>query len=368
MDNLPKDPPSPQSPQIPQTPPIPPDNIVDPVQSWIAQHEQRDATGKFVKSSQTPPNPSSPSVALPKEGLPPIIEVNQNSEPTYKKDPPAFGFFITNPITYFKAFLNRLIKRQAITVKIPVLAIIVLMVGIGGFGVGFQSGINWALFKIFPNYSPILHRAVTKQGTIQKSSNPDKGYVLASNDKDKTIWILQSSSANVKLGDYVKQNVQVKGNLTSTPNLIDVSEIISFAESSPTPVPASPAPNINDNSTGGSNISNPADLPKLYSNLTWEVTQSKTLTFTSGKRRIEQEGVYLESSQVTDIPKDFMDYYTKELISLGFKQTLNSSEPNGTTITYSKNDLFLTFGVKNIYKGSGDSKKLIGYKAYLEHN
>lgn len=110
------------------------------------------------------------------------------------------------------------------------------------------------------------------------------------------------------------------------------------------------------------------DLPKLYSSLTWEVTQSKTLLFTSGKRRIEQEGVYLESSQVTEFPQDFVDYYTNQLTNLGFKQTLNSQEPTGTTITFAKDDLFLTFGVKNIYSGSGENKKLVGYKAFIEHN
>ncbi|MBI2329801.1 hypothetical protein HYU94_00205 [Candidatus Daviesbacteria bacterium] len=63
-----------------------------------------------------------------------------------------------------------------------------------------------------------------------------------------------------------------------------------------------------------------------------------------------------------------IDYYTNELTNLGFKQSLNSSEPTGTTITFAKEDLFLTFGIKNIYSGSGDNKKLVGYKAFIEHN
>lgn len=383
----------------PTIPTIPenPDPLKHEHYSEAAQHKQRDEHGHFIHSDNsinppTPPNPFIPSNPTnPSSFLPPIIEVNNSTEPTYKKDPPAFGFFITNPVTYFKAFLNKLIKRQAITVKIPVLAIIVLMVGIGGFGVGFSSGMNWAFARLFPNYSPLLHREITVQGTIQKSSNPDligaKGYALQANDKSKTIWTLQSKSANIKLADYVNQNVQVKGNLTPTPNLIDVTEVISF-EIKPSP---SPTPNTSKilSEVEGPNPSDSSNLPKLYSNLTWEVTQSKTLTFTSGKRRIEQEGVYLESSQVTEIPQDFLDYYTKELLNLGFKQTLNSSEPNGTTITYSKNDLFLTFGIKNIYKGSapikfvpiesgsgsGDTKKtlpadrqVVGYKAFIEHN
>lgn len=313
---------------------------------------------------QPAPNPTPE-----KTNLPPIIEINHNIEPTFKKDPPAFGFFITNPVTYLKAFLKKLIKRQAITIKIPILAILVFMVGIGGFGLGFQSGINWALFKIFPNYSPILHRSITEQGTIQKSST---GYFLQSSGKSQTVWSLQPKSANVKLADFINQKVQVTGNLTSTPNLIEVLEVTSF-DTKPSPEPAPKTTytpqNLNEIQP---NVTNPAPngtgLPKLYPLLSWEITQTKTLTFTSGKRRIEQEGVYLESSVVGDYPQDFMSYYTSELTNLGFKQTLNSFEPNGTTITYSKNDLFLTFGIKNIYKGSGENKQLVGYKAFLEHN
>lgn len=109
-------------------------------------------------------------------------------------------------------------------------------------------------------------------------------------------------------------------------------------------------------------------LPTHYSELNWQTTQTKTLIFTSGKRKIEEEGVYLESAQITDFPQDFINYYISELKAKNFKQTLNSIDPDRITVTYAKDDLFLTFGVKNIYKGSGEKKQLAGYKAYIEHN
>lgn len=80
------------------------------------------------------------------------------------------------------------------------------------------------------------------------------------------------------------------------------------------------------------------------------------------------EGVHLESSQVKDFPQNFLDYYTKGLLALGFKQTLNSKDPDGLTQTFAKVDKYFTFGVKNIYQGSGDNKQTAGYKAYIEHN
>lgn len=237
----------PNNPYQTQPPPVPepptthdgnPDELKHDHYSEAAQHKLRDEHGRFIHEqnhtpsdpqpipSQATPNPPVPP--NPSTFIPPIVEINQNTEPSSKKDPPLFGFFLTNPVTYFKIFLNKLIKRQAITLKIPVLAILIIMVGIGGFGIGFQSGLNWALFRLFPNYSPILHRAITEQGIIQKSSKGE--YYLKSDDKNKSMWTLRSVSANVKLEDFVGKQVQIKGNLTPTPNLIDVSEVIEFTQ------------------------------------------------------------------------------------------------------------------------------------------
>ena len=249
-----------------------------------------------------------------------------------------------------------------ITLRIPVLALLIIMVGLGGFGVGFKSGSNYILGKLFPNFSPILGRSITAQGIILKSS---KGYYLQANDKDKTMWTLNPATSNINLKDYENQKVEIKGKMTPTPYLIEVLEITSF-EPKPTSAPAVPS-QTTPNNPNSPNLPD-SSLPALFSSLTWEVTKSKTLIFTSGLRKIEQEGVYLESAQVLNFPQDFINYYTNQLTNSGFKQTLNSSEPTGTTITYAKDDLFLTFGAKNIYTGSGENRKLTGYKAFIEHN
>lgn len=403
MDNLPKDPyasqpqpnpvpPPPQTPSLnipnpPNTPDLPEstDSLKHEHYSEVAQNKPRDEHGHFIPSEHpinpptsskilseaegqtapNTPNPSLPNESSAKSGfLPPIIEINQNTKPTEKEDPPLFGFFLTNPVTYLKKFLTKLLKRQMITLRIPVLALIVVMVGVGGFGVGFKSGLNYAVGKLFPNFSPILHRSITAQGIIQKSTN---GYYLQANDKDKTLWTLQPKSKNINLADFQDQKVEVKGNMTPTPNLIEVSEITSF-DIKPTPVPTTPSSQNTPNTPNSPNLPDSSALPALYSGLTWEITQSKTLLFTSGKRRIEPDGIYLESALVPDLPQAFLDYYAQNLQNLGFKETLNSSEPAGITITYAKNDLFLTFGIKNVYSGSGESKKIIGYKAFIEHN
>lgn len=76
---------TPQSivPEVPNTPnpsPAPPNsNTVDPVQSWVAQHEQRDTSGKFIKSDHYPSNSSN---------LPPPVSFTGNNKYSEKNDPP----------------------------------------------------------------------------------------------------------------------------------------------------------------------------------------------------------------------------------------------------------------------------------------
>lgn len=117
---------APFSPSItPNTPNVPenPDTLKHEHYSEVAQNKPRDEHGHFIHANpdpQTPqntPNPSIPSdPSLPDEAsakpgfLPPIIEINQNTKPTEKEDPPLFGFFITNPVTYLKKFLSGLLR------------------------------------------------------------------------------------------------------------------------------------------------------------------------------------------------------------------------------------------------------------------
>lgn len=140
--------------------------------------------------------------------------------------------------------------------------------------------------------------------------------------------------------------------------VIDVTEIIPLSPNTPNDAPNGASPNIPNQDL----------LPQLYSGLTWETAQKKILTFTSGKRRIEHEGVYLESSKLTDFPYDFINYYINQLQDSGFKQTLNKIGPDGIITSFEKMGIFFTFGVKNVYSGSKDNKQITGYKAYLEHN
>lgn len=303
-------------------------------------------------SSSSSSEPSSPNIHI------------THTQKEAGKDPPLVDLKVTNPLTYLKNWLTRLLKNQDIDIRIKIKPFATLAL-IGAFsavfGLGYGFGLNSAAKALFPNSSPLLKRAITVEGTIQKSSS-GKYYLSANN----TLWTLNALSpvSEKSLNSLVGKDASIKGNLTAEKNLINVSEVISLdapepavSQAEPPPVPATP-------SSPASSVS----LPGLYANIQWEKNEKKVLLFTSGKRRIEQEGIYLESVLVKEYPQEFINYYINELSGLGFKQTLNSTDTNGTTITYAKDNAFFTFGIKYSYSGSGEKKNLTGYKAFLEHN
>ncbi len=363
---------------LPNTPNPPdiPDPHPDSVHSEVAQNRPRDAHGHFIPyehpvNSDINPNPhASPPDAANNSifpSLPPLIQTNPKSD-TKDEDPPLLK--VTNPVTYLKRWWKKIMSNEGMDfgfkfkVK-PVTAVIITTLILSN---GVTFGVTYSFAKIFfPNSSPILHRQVVNQGTIQKNAQ-GVYYLMAA--ADSSLWKLKVKTNNINLSELVGKQVIVTGNLTKEKNLIEVSEvIISEQESQPSPNSTLPPASLNPTPSGaGLNIPNQDLLPKLYSGLQWDLTQRKVLLFTSGKRRIEQEGVYMESAQVNTYPQDFVGYYTAQLTNAGFKETLNSKDPDGITMTYAKDDLFLTFGVKNVFSGSGDNKKVVGYKAFIEHN
>lgn len=299
------------------------------------------------------------------EDLPPPTKISAQDkpgdEPLIKQE-----FRINNPFSSFFNWIKRKINSEGITIKpltaIGIAAVIAGGSGGAGFGAGFSSGFNMAAAKFFPDSSPILHRAISLEGTIQKSSQAK--YYLKSGDN--SLWTLKPLNPAINLADYTEKVVKVAGNLTKEKLVIEVSEIIPLENRSSETTLAPPT--LIQVQAAEEKPSVEAALPELFSGLEWEKTQKKVLIFTSGKRKIEQEGIYLESAPIVSFPQEFINYYIQKLQEGKFKETLNSIDPDGITITYTRDDLFLTFGTKNIYSGQGEKKKLTGYRAFIEHN
>ena len=347
MDNLSNDPPDEGNKLPPPQNPAQINSHYHIVQSELASHRFRDAHGRFIPQSSpspTPPNFPDP----PNPSVPSIPSATPKMESNFKK---TLKFIVK-------------IKWARVTVYI------VGFIGVVNIIISLPVTRNW-LEKNFPNSSPVFSREVSMQGILKSSSTGLYTLVLPDQQAYTLHFKPSSSLTNLK-----KLNeVVVKGRLGWTPFVIEDAEIfpLNFTtdntlDSSSKTTPA-PQTSLNlSNPPVSPDPSNPAQLPDLYPLLSWETTQKRTLIFTSGKRKIEQEGIYLESSQNSSFPQDFINYYLTEFKNRGFKETLNSIDPEGITITYSEDNLFLTFGIKNIYKGSGDQKQLAGYKAFIEHN
>lgn len=206
-----------------------------PTHSDVAKHRQRDSHGHFLPEHpmntqpQIPPTTPNPAPSLGDEptsgvGLPPLIETNPKEEKP-DSDPPIVT--VRNPITYIKKWWNKILAKEGIDFKLgfkirPITAVLIASIVISG---GLGSGITALVFKTFwPTSSPILHRQIIQQGTIQKSAT--SGFYLTSSDQ--SIWKLKAKNPNIKFNDQMGKLVTVTGNMTSEKNLIEVSEIIIF--------------------------------------------------------------------------------------------------------------------------------------------
>lgn len=290
--------------------------------------------------------------------FPPPIQITRVEKYSEKNDPPMVDLKVTNPVTYFKKWVGKFLKNQDIDFRLRIkpFATIGLVLAFSAVGGTFFSIGRY----FFPNSSPVFHREVNYQGVIQKSQSGQ--YYLSL--PDNTVWtLIPKSKSNVNFQNLQNGQALVKGNLGRENFVIEASEIIPLG----IPVPSQNHP-VQDWDVPNGTVPDGTGLPELYPAVQWETTQKRVLIFTSGKRKIEQEGVYLESAQINSFPQDFINYYIQELGDSNFKETFNSINPEGIIITYAKDNLFLTFGIKNKYSGSGDKRKLIGYSAFIEHN
>lgn len=91
-----------------------------------------------------------------------------------------------------------------------------------------------------------MHRAITLQGTIQKSETGQ--YYLSLPDGSFWKLNLNNLSTPSSLSNLSFRQDMVKGNLTSEQNVIEVKEVITFDK--PTPVIYAPIPKSATNSAG----------------------------------------------------------------------------------------------------------------------
>src|SRR3989339_1941564 len=117
------------------------------------------------------------------DDLPPPIKISPNSPntPNSPNDDPLFEAKINNPFSKFFKFIKDFIKKQSnITIKIPIVGVLIAVFSLGAGLGGYKLGFSNAVSKFFPDSSPILHRAISVEGIVQKSSSGK--YYLKSGD------------------------------------------------------------------------------------------------------------------------------------------------------------------------------------------
>lgn len=217
--NLPGD----GSPSDSSHPSYPPDPIIE-AHRETAEHQHRDEHGRFIHDGdgQPPPNspnpPTHPNIPLP-------VSFSENNKYSSKNDPPLVSVSVTNPITYLKLFLKRILNNEGIVIKIKPLTAIAM---IAALSLAFGTGFNVAKM-FFPTSSPILHRAITLQGTVQLSESGQ--YYLSL--PDNTLWTLRPTNPNINLQNVINKQVLVKGNLTAAQNVVEVKEVLVFSPNIP---------------------------------------------------------------------------------------------------------------------------------------
>ena len=162
------------------------------------------------------------------DNLPPPIKMTPNlpnipNSPN--NDDPIFEAKINNPFSKFFEWIKSFIKRnQNITIKIPIIGIFVALSSFSlGVGSGYNWGFNTAFSKLFPNSSPVFHRAISVEGVMLKSAL-NKYYLKT----ESNLWILKSKPpiTSTTLSSLANQQVKILGNLTKEVNVIEVSEVI----------------------------------------------------------------------------------------------------------------------------------------------
>lgn len=191
----------------------------------IAEKRKRTADGKFVTKEQTA-QPVQPTEAAPTSN--PLLSVSKAPAPV-KGDPPLFNASvkITNPITYLKNWVRKIIGNEAITIKVKTVTAlgVALILATGGISLTLLNLLRSTApvvqyipaFAASPTPDPWVEGAYS--GKLETNSN-GTFYLITNLDSVIKLEI----PANVSLTKFIGKRILATGRYNKTTGILYVTD------------------------------------------------------------------------------------------------------------------------------------------------
>jgi len=208
-----------------------------------AQTRPRDKYGHFIPSSGSSSVPAVPNST-------PLLKVTQTNKYFAKNDPPLIDLKITNPVTYLKLFLKKLLANEGIDFHLKikpftVILIVLILSGtgytLGAFGVFFPSLlIQKTDITVTP--TPIAAYKSAFFGTLGKTASGHY-YLMIVGSQVVNLEV----SANVNLSHELGKRLLASGLYNHETNTLQVTqssqlEVLPTAPQALPTLPATPTP------------------------------------------------------------------------------------------------------------------------------
>lgn len=174
--------------------------------------------------------------------FPKIIDFEETKKYNEKNDPPLIDLKVTNPVTYLKLFLKKLILNEGIDLRIKIRPFTVILIVLFISGTGFTLGTFGVFFPAMRTFekAPYVHIPAsptyrsTFYGTLGKS---ESGYYYLFLEGSQVINL--EISTNVNLKKYLGKRLLASGIYYKGTNTLEVSKAnsLELLPTSPVAIP-----------------------------------------------------------------------------------------------------------------------------------
>lgn len=187
----------------------------------------------------------------------------------FSQDPPLVDVKVTNPVTYFKKWWNKIIGNEGVEFRFHIKPLTAILISVAvasvAFGVGrFVLPFSLPFFKPLPVESPTptpeVWRETAFNGTLHFSEATGKFYLVTSSSPEA---ITLEVPENIDLTDYVGRRIFAAGKYNKSARVLVVSDAsdMEILPKNPVPIPtliptptSVPTPTPTQEATSGATI------------------------------------------------------------------------------------------------------------------